>query len=183
MTPPLPGDPCVAPMVHLPAPGSRRVRVVEVMATGTNGGAQKHVYNLVRRLDRDFYDVSIVSLSPGSAVRKLQKAGFDVTVIDTPDDVIATATLAAHLADVRADVIHNHMYRAEVVGTKAAIALGEAGHRRPHVISTVHSSRVRPDEDQELLRRLTTEMGGLIVVSKAIEEKVVVEGRLERPAP
>ncbi len=35
------------------------------------------------------------------------------------------------------------MYRAEIVGTKAAIALGEAGHRRPWVVSTVHSSRVR----------------------------------------
>ena len=61
-----------------------------------------------------------------------------MTVIDEHDDVIATATLAAHLADVRADVVHNHMYRAEIVGTKAAIALGEAGHRRPWVMSTVH---------------------------------------------
>jgi len=151
------------------------------MATGTNGGAQEHVFGLVSRLDRAFYDVSIVSLSPGSAVRKLQKAGFDVTVIDTDDDVIATATLAAHLADVRADVIHNHMYRAEVVGTKAAIALGEAGHRRPYVVSTIPSSRVRPTEDQELLRRLTPEIDQMIVVSKAIEEKVVAEGRFGAP--
>ena len=65
-------------MVHLPVPGPERVRVVEVLATGTNGGAQEHVFNLVNRLDRSFYDVSIVSLSAGSAVRKLQKAGFDV---------------------------------------------------------------------------------------------------------
>src|SRR5512140_2837294 len=131
MTPPLPGDPCVAPMIHLPVPGRQKVRVVEVMATGTNGGAQEHVFNLVNRLDPGYYDVSIVSLSPGSAVRKLQRHGFDVTVIDEPDDAIATGTLAAHLSDIRADVIHNHMYRAEIVGTKAAISLGEAGHRRP----------------------------------------------------
>jgi glycosyltransferase involved in cell wall biosynthesis len=148
------------------------------MATGTNGGAQEHVYNLVNRLDHDFYDVSIVSLSPGSAVRKLQKAGFEVTVIDEADEVIATAHLATHLAAVRPDVIHNHMYRAEVVGTKAAMALAAAGHRRPFVISTVHSSRVRSAEDQEQLRRLTPSMDRLIVVSKAIDEKVVEEGRL-----
>jgi glycosyltransferase involved in cell wall biosynthesis len=177
MTKPLPGDPCVAPMIHLPVPGRQRVRVVQVMATGTNGGAQEHVFNLVNRLDHEFYDVSIVSLSPGSAVRKLQRAGFNVTVIDEPDDAIATGILAAHLADVRADVIHNHMYRAEVVGTKAAIALGEAGHRRPFVISTIHSSRIRPAEDQEELRRLTPSMDRLIVVSKAIDAKVVDEGR------
>jgi glycosyltransferase involved in cell wall biosynthesis len=181
MTPPRVDDPCLAPMIHFPVPGSQRVRVVQVMATGTNGGAQEHVFNLVKRLDRAFYDVSVVSLSPGSAVRKLQRAGIDVTVIDEPDDAIATAILAAHLADVRADVIHNHMYRAEIVGTKASIALGEAGHRRPWVISTVHSSRIRPKEDQEELRRLTPQMDQLIVVSRAIEEKVAEEGRTGAP--
>ena len=136
-------------MVHLVVPGPRRVRVVQVMATGTNGGAQEHVFNLVSRLDREFYDVSVVSLSNGSAVRKLERAGIETVVIDDPDDVITTATLAAYLADVRADVVHNHMYRAEIVGTKAVIALGDAGHRRPWLISTVHSSRVRSGEDQE----------------------------------
>jgi glycosyltransferase involved in cell wall biosynthesis len=181
MTPPQPGDPCVAPMVHLPVPGRDRVRVVEVMATGTNGGAQEHVFNLVSRLDHGYYDVSIVSLSPGSAVRKLQRAGFDVTVIDEPDDAIATGILAAHLADLRADVVHNHMYRAEVVGTKASIALATAGHRRPWVMSTVHSSRVRSCEDQEELRRLTPAIDRLIVVSHAIDRKVVEEGRLGAP--
>jgi glycosyltransferase involved in cell wall biosynthesis len=181
MTRPSPDDPCVAPMTHLPVPGRERVRVVEVMATGTNGGAQEHVYNLVNRLDHEFYDVSVVSLSPGSAVRKLERAGFEVTVIDEPDDVIATATLAAHLADARPDVVHNHMFRAEVVGTKAAIALGTAGHRRPWVVSTVHSSRVRSAEDQEQLRRITPLMDRLIVVSRAIDAKVVGEGRLGTP--
>jgi len=177
MTRPLPTDPCVAPMVHLTVPGRQRVRVVQVMATGTNGGAQEHVFNLVNRLDHSFYNVSIVALSPGSAVRKLQKAGFEVTVIDEPDDVIATATLAAHLADARPDVVHNHMFRAEIVGTKAVIALATAGHRRPWVVSTVHSSRVRAPEDLEQLRRLTPSMDRLIVVSKAIDRKVVEEGR------
>jgi glycosyltransferase involved in cell wall biosynthesis len=181
MTRPQPGDPCVAPMVHLPVPGRERVRVVQVMATGTNGGAQEHVSNLVSRLDREFYDVTVVSLSPGSAVRKLQRHGIDTVVIDEPDDAIATGILAAYLADTRADVVHNHMYRAEVVGTKAAIALGEAGHRRPWVVSTVHSSRIRSAEDQEELRRLTPSMDHLVVVSNAIDEKVVEEGRAGAP--
>ena len=174
-------DPCLSPVRRRPARGRDRVRVVQVMATGTNGGAQEHVYNLVTRMDRARYDVSVVSLSPGSAVRKLERAGIDVTVIDEPDDAIATGILAAHLSDVRADVVHNHMYRAEIVGTKAAIALGEAGHRRPWVISTVHSSRIRSDEDQDQLRRLTSSIDHLIVVSNSIDRKVVEEGRTAAP--
>jgi glycosyltransferase involved in cell wall biosynthesis len=181
MTPVRPFDPCVEPMTHAPVPGHERIRVVEVMATGTNGGAQEHVYNLVSRMDRGHYDVSVVSLSGGSAARRLARLGVDVTVIDEPDDAIATGILAAHLADLRADVVHTHMYRAEVVGTKAAIALREAGHRRPWVMATVHSSRVRSDEDQEALRRLTPEMDHLVVVSNAIEAKVLAEGRAGVP--
>ena len=33
-----------------------------------------------------------MSLSAGSAVRKLQRHGFDVTVIDEPDDATAVAS-------------------------------------------------------------------------------------------
>jgi glycosyltransferase involved in cell wall biosynthesis len=132
-------------------------------------------------MDHARFDVSIVSLSPGSAARKLERAGFEVLVIDEHDDAIATGALAAHLVDVRPDVIHNHMYRAELVGTRAAIALGEVGHRRPYIVSTAHSSRVRSEEDREMLRVLTPAMDQLIAVSKMIEDKLVAEGRTTAP--
>ncbi len=180
MTPAPERNPCLPVRRCVPGPDGR-IRVVEIMATGTNGGAQEHVYNLVSRLDRDAYDVSLVSLSPGSGERKIERLGIPVTVIDEPDDAIATGILATHLAEVRPDVIHNHMFRAEVVGTKAAIALGESGMRRPWVVSTVHSSRVRSCEDQEEMRRLTPEMNHLIVVSNSIDRKVVAEGRAMTP--
>src|ERR1035437_5056468 len=120
-----------------------RVRVVEVMATGTNGGAQEHVYSLVTRLDPANYDVRVVSLSHGSSVRRLEKAGIEVSVIDEPDDRTAVRALADLLASMEPEAIHNHMYRAEVVGTRAALLLGEMGCKRPAIISTVHSSRTR----------------------------------------
>jgi glycosyltransferase involved in cell wall biosynthesis len=161
--------------------GSDRIRVVEVLATGTTGGAQEHLFGLVTRMDASRFDVSIVSLSPGSAVRKLERAGFDVLVLDEPDDAIAVGALAAHLVGIRPDVIHNHMYRAELVGTRAAIALGEVGYRRPYVVSTVHSSRVRSEEDREMLRVLTPHMNQLIAVSKMIEAKLESEGRTTAP--
>jgi glycosyltransferase involved in cell wall biosynthesis len=73
------------------------------------------------------------------------------------------------------------MYRAEIVGTKAAIGLQRAGHARPYVIGTVHSSRVRSIEDREQVRLLTPEMDRLIAVSRAIVEKIAHEGRVGPP--
>jgi glycosyltransferase involved in cell wall biosynthesis len=178
MTSQQPWDRCLEPVEQLPLPGPDHIRIVEVLATGSNGGAQEHLYSLLTRLDRSRYDASVVALSNGSSVRKLQRAGVPVLVIDTPDDGVAVGALTAHLAEVRPDVVHNHMFRAETVGTRAAMALAEIGHRRPYVVSTVHSSRVRSAADRAELRQLTSEMDRLIAVSRAIERKIEAEGRL-----
>ena len=172
-------DPCFQPVIRLPLPQDKhRIRVVQLMATGSSGGAQEHVFNLLTRVDRERYDVSICSLSAGPATRRMERAGIPVCIIDEPDDAAATEAVAAHLSAVRADVVHAHMYRAEVVATQAAWRLGASGRRRPFVVSTVHSSRVRSDEDRDLIRRLTPRMDHLIAVSKAIVHKIEDEGRV-----
>ena len=179
---PLPDDPCYEPVARLPLPGGRdRIRVVELLATGTNGGAQEHVYNLVSRIDRERYDVSVCSLSPGSAIRKIEHAGTPVCIIEAADDADAVESVAAHLAAVGADVIHNHMFHAEVIGTQAALRVAETGLPRPYVVGTVHSSRIRSDEDRVLLRRLTPRMDHLIAVSSSIVHKIEDEGRVGAP--
>jgi glycosyltransferase involved in cell wall biosynthesis len=181
MGPSVTWDPCLAPLEHFPMPGPPRVRVVENLATGTNGGAQEHLFSLLSRLDQTRYEASVVALSAGSAVRKLERAGFDVTVIDEPDDADAIRAMTAHLALIRPDVSHTHLYRADIVGTTAALALAETGHRRPYIVSTVHSSRIRSAEDRELIRQLTPSMDQLIAVSKSIERKISDEHRTGAP--
>ena len=171
-------DPCFEPITRLPLPGGRtKVRVVELVATGTSGGAQEHVANLVGRIDRSRYDVSVLSLTAGAGVRRIEKTGVPVCVLDEMPDVETVEAVAAHLAAVGADVVHNHMYRAEVIGTQAAWEVGAMGRRRPMVVGTVHSSRVRSEEDRELIRRLTPKMDHLIAVSRAIVRKLEDEGR------
>jgi len=190
-------DPCYPPPVRLPLPAEgRRTRVVELLATGTNGGAQEHLHTLVSRIDRERYEVSIVSLGNGSAVRRLERTGLPVVVLDEPDDERAVEAVAGYLAAERADVVHGHMYRAEIIGTQAAWRVPEllARHgrsrrraslptrgRRPYVVDTVHSSRVRSEDDRALLRRLTPRMDHLIAVSRAIVRKLEDEGRVGAP--
>ncbi len=81
MSAPVPGDPCSEP-IGWPAVAGGKVRVVEILATGTSGGAQEHLYSLMSRLDPTRYEASVIALSGGSAVRKLQRAGFAVSVLD-----------------------------------------------------------------------------------------------------
>lgn len=158
-------------------PRREPVPVVEVVATGGVGGAQQHVGSLVSRLDRRRFRPFVVSLSDGPAVRRIEAAGAPVLVLHQQDDHEATAALARFLAEVGPAVVHNHMYRAEVVGTRAALRAVAMGLPRPFIVSTVHSSRVRRAADRALLARLTPEMDRLVAVSRAIERKIQREGR------
>ena len=178
----LPDDPCFRPVKRLPLPrGHERIRIVELLATGTNGGAQEHVYNLVTRIDRARYDVTVCALSTGSAIRKLERAGIDVCFVEAEDDAGRVEAVAAHLAAVGADVVHNHMFHAEVIGTQAAWRVAETGRPRPYIVGTVHSSRIRDESDRALLRKLTPKMDHLIAVSSSIVRKLDDEGRHGAP--
>jgi glycosyltransferase involved in cell wall biosynthesis len=158
-----------------------RIVVTQLMASGAGGGAQVHVQNLVGRLPAERFDVEVISLSDGPAVRRLRAQGVTVHVVEADDDGRAHDAVLALLAGRPPHVLHNHMYRAEVVGTRAALSLAELGHPRPYVIGTVHSSRVRSAEDREVVRRLTPSMDRLIAVSRAIVAKLLAEGRRGAP--
>jgi glycosyltransferase involved in cell wall biosynthesis len=181
MTAPTLTDPCFDQPKRTPLGDSGRIRVVQLLATGSNGGAQEATWSLVRGMDHSRYDVELVSLTDGPTVRRFERAGYRTTVIDSRDDQDAVGRLVRHLRRRPPHIIHNHMYRAEVIGTRAALALGEAGLPRPYIIGTVHSSRVRSDEDRELVCALTPHMDRLIAVSQAIVRKLENEGRNGAP--
>jgi len=158
-----------------------RIVVTHVLASGAGGGAQSSARNLMARLDRDRFNVEAITLSDGPAVRWLRAAGVTTHVIDDADDTRAEAAVLELFRRRPPDIVHNHMYRAEVIGTRAAMALADEGQIRPYVIGHVHSSRVRSEADKALMRRLTPHMDRLIAVSKAIVAKIEAEGRTGAP--
>jgi glycosyltransferase involved in cell wall biosynthesis len=160
---------------------SARVAVTQLMASGAGGGAQAHVQNLVKRLPEERFDVEVISLSDGPAVRRLRGQGTIVHVIEADDDVAAHDQLVTMLTVRPPQVLHNHMYRAEIIGTRAALTLAELGRPRPYIVGTVPSSRVRTAEDRETIRRLTPSMDRLIAVSRSIVAKLLAEGRTGAP--
>jgi glycosyltransferase involved in cell wall biosynthesis len=149
-----------------------RPRLLQLLATGGSGGAQESYSGLLLGLDRSRYEVEALSLSAGAAVQRLRALGVPVHVLDATDDEVAVRELAARLRRDEIDLVHAHMYRAEVIGTRAAVAAGT-----PVIIATVHSSRVRSEADIRLLAELTPAMDRLIVPSEAIARKVAAEGR------
>ncbi|HEX5038602.1 MAG TPA: glycosyltransferase family 4 protein, partial [Candidatus Limnocylindria bacterium] len=149
-----------------------RPRILQLLATGGSGGAQESYTGLLLRLDRSQYEVRALSLSAGSAVQRLRALGIPVEVLEQTDDDLAVRDLARWLRREEIDLVHSHMYRAEVVGTRAAVAAAV-----PVIVATVHSSRVRSPSDVAALAELTPSVDRLIVPSESIRRKVVAEGR------
>jgi glycosyltransferase involved in cell wall biosynthesis len=129
------------------------------------------------RLDPSRHETHVISLSHGSTMARLQRLGFATEVIEEPSDQRSAELLADRLIALNAQVLHAHMYRAEVVGVAALDIVEQRTGHRPYMVSTVHSSRFRSPADRELLERITPKINRLIAVSDAIVEKLVAEGR------
>ena len=155
--------------------------VTQLMASAAAGGAQAHVASLVERLDRQHFDIEVISLGDGPAGAQPPDRGATVHIVDDVEDGAALSAVVELLRGRPPAILHNHMFRAEVIGTRAALALAEQGMARPYVLATVHSSRVRSLAERELLRALTPSMDRLIAVSRAIVAKLAGEGRASVP--
>ena len=177
MTKPKLGERCGGRAPVGPLPDGTRLRVVQLLATGTNGGAQESVVSTVLRLDPSRHETHVISLSHGSTMARLQRLGYATEVIEEPSDQRSAELLADRLIALNAQVLHAHMYRAEVVGVAALDMVEQRTGHRPYMVSTVHSSRFRSPDDRELLERITPKINRLIAVSDAIVEKLVAEGR------
>jgi glycosyltransferase involved in cell wall biosynthesis len=149
-----------------------RPRVVQLLATGNVGGAQGSATDLMRALDPGEFAVEAVSLTDGPAVDRMRRLGMAVTVLDEPDDGVAVRRLAAHLRERRIDVLHAHMFRAELLGARAARLAGIRA-----TVATVHSSRVRSPEDVAALAALNPLFDRLIAPSEFVALKLRREGR------
>jgi len=149
-----------------------RPRVLQLLATGGTGGAQESVGVLLVHLDRSRFEVEAVCLADGRTVHRLRELGIGVTVIPPKDDESTVRELAAYLRRREIDLLHAHLFRAELLGTRAAQVAGT-----PVVVATAHSSRVRSPADIAALAAVTPSIDRLIAPSGAVAAKVRAEGR------
>jgi len=120
-----------------------RMRVCHLITTLGVGGAERGLYELCRRLDPERFDVQVMALQGGKVADWLRAAGIPVTVLGVRGkwDVLKLPRLTGLLRRRRIDVLHTHLFHADLVGRPAARAAGV-----PHVVHTVWTAegRFRP---------------------------------------
>lgn len=121
------------------AGGAGPVRVLHVITSLDRGGAENHLYALLTHADRSRFvmDVAVVR-GEGSLTQQFRDAGITVHHLHAHwrVDLPALGRLGDLLREGRYEIVHSHLFRADLY---ASLALSQLGSRRPRLVSTRHN--------------------------------------------
>ena len=131
-------------------------------------GAERCVYELARRLDRKRFAVQVAALRGGAVADRLKRAGIGVTVLNVRGklDVVKITGLVKLLRREKIDLLHTHLFHADLAGRIAARLAGVA-----NLVHTVHVAEARFRPWQYAWARVTANWCDRIVcVSRAVRD-------------
>ena len=118
-----------------------RVRLFSVIAASGAGGAEQVFATLLQRLDPERFEVVVACHGQGSMLEKFRRHASHVWSLDLVDlrRPRTVTRLAALMRESRADLVHTHLWTADVLGGLAARL---AGIRR--IVSSVAGAYFLP---------------------------------------
>ncbi|MCY2925296.1 MAG: glycosyltransferase [Planctomycetota bacterium] len=118
-----------------------RLRVCQLITELAPAGAERTLFELATRLDRERFDVQVAALRGGAMADRLRAAGIKTTVLNVRGrwDVLKLPRLAGLLRREKIDLIHTHLFHADLAGRLAASLAGVK-----HLVHTVHTVEGRP---------------------------------------
>jgi len=130
-------------------------RILYLITSSGVGGAERALWQLLRRLDRSRWEPTVVSLKPpGEIAGRIRSLGIEVLSPGIGEETggfaalelfVAARRLPRLLGGRRFDIVHSLLFRANLLARLAAPRLG-----RPPLINAI---RVTPDEEGPWLRR------------------------------
>lgn len=145
-----------------------RIRVCELITELGPAGAERCIYELARRLDKSLFDVQVAALRGGEVEEWLRQAGVPVFVLGIKHrfDLVKLRRLRDFLREQKIDLLHTHLYHADLVGRTVARSAGVK-----HLVHTVHVAEARFRPWQYLWARLAAgRCDRIVCVSKAVRD-------------
>ncbi|MHB8067759.1 MAG: glycosyltransferase [Desulfobaccales bacterium] len=140
------------------------IKILQLLVTMPVGGAEIMVADIAAGLDPGRFEVITACLGePGPMGEELRRGGK--RVISLGLDVKRTGTFSLVrrvrklLQEIRPDILHTHLYHANLYGRIAALGLG-----LPGVVATVHNIYSRVKLHRCLANNLLARLGGYVLV-------------------
>lgn len=172
----------VAEIRHVGKPAHR---ILMLITTLTFGGAETQVVRLSRELKKSGFEISVASMiAPDAYVSELQQSGIPVDSLGMKrgvPDVRAIFRLASLIQRYKPDIVHSHMYHANILGRITRLVC-----RIPVLVCTAHnykesSEKGGPTWHKELFYRLTDRLADrTTIICKAAYERYIRVGAVPR---
>jgi len=151
--------------------------VAQVITSVVLGGGGQVMSALARNIDRTAFEMDVYCvIEGGELVNYIRSLGFRVEVLPicrsrgpVRYDPAGWARLAARLRCGAYDVVHTHLFRADLVGTVAARVA-----RRPVVVKTLHNMGTRKRRYHRIVDALINAMTDRIVCVSASQREVTI---------
>jgi glycosyltransferase involved in cell wall biosynthesis len=117
----------------------RRVRVLQLITSLERGGAENHLLALLTHADRSAFEIETAVLSgDGELVPVFRDAHIKVHLLRARNrfDPLALRRLVALLRAGNYDILHSHLFRADIY---AGLAVSRLPEPRPLLVSTRHN--------------------------------------------
>ncbi len=163
----------------------RQIRVAQIVTGLVLGGAGQVMSAIARNVDRSRFHVDFYCVIEGGPLQEeLERLGFRVTVQKAFDfrrrvgvyNIREILILARHLRRGRYDVVHTHLFPADVVGRIAARLAGV-----PVVVKTLHNMGWWKGRRQLLADRLLARRTARVICVSEYQRQAVLQQ--ERLAP
>jgi len=167
------------------SPRKRPGRILILITTLTFGGAETQVVRLATELKMRGWKVSVVCMvKPNAYVSQLEEQHIPVHSLNMKRgiaDVRAIFRLASLIRDFRPDIVHCHMFHANLLGRFTRLFC-----RMPALVCTAHNFRETSEQDgptwhKELLYRITDPLADkTTIICNAAFERYVRVGAVPR---
>lgn len=141
-----------------------RIKVLHLLVTLPVGGAEDLVAAIVTGLDPTRFAAQAACIGPpGPVGEELRRAGYPVLSLGlelkrTPARRLVAAVRRL-LKETKPDILHTHLYHANLYGRLAAMGLGLKG-----VVAAVHNTYTRPKLHRRLLNFLLSRVCDRVLV-------------------
>ena len=155
----------VAP-IALTAAGSDPIRLMKVMTTYFQGGTEGQVLNLVRRMDRQAFDLQFACLRKGGdMLREFEMLGipiseFRIRNLYRPQTFMQQWRFAAYLRAQRIQIVHSYNFYANMFAIPAARMA-----RTPVVLASIRDRGVYLTPNQKMAQKAVCRLADRILVN------------------
>jgi glycosyltransferase involved in cell wall biosynthesis len=121
------------------ANATERIRVLQFITSLDRGGAENHLLALLTHADRSTFDFELAILrGEGELLPAFRDVDLPIHLVKARArfDPFALRRLVALLQRGHFDIIHSHLFRADIY---AALAVAQLGERAPLLVSTRHN--------------------------------------------